>query len=131
MTDPQPYPGGYTDTPSADSRNWATIAHLSSFATFVGVPSPIGPLAVWLLKRNTDAFAAEHAREAINFNLSLWIYAALAVVATVLTVGLGLIAIIPAALVAVPFWFVVTIIAAVKASNGEPYRYPLTLRLVS
>jgi uncharacterized protein len=109
-------------------------AHLSSFAIFVGIPWFIGPLAVWLIKRNDDPFIDAHGKEALNFNLSLLIYAvAIAVggvVLGVLTLGL---AVIPAALLGVALlvlWFVCTIIAAVKASGGETYRYPLTIPLV-
>lgn len=117
--------------PSSDTRNLAAIAHLSAFAAFAGIPSFIGPLLVWLLQRDRDAFVGEHAREALNFNLSLLIYAAAAIVAMILTLGLGLIVIIPVALVAVPAWLVVTVLAAVRAADGQAYRYPFTMRLVN
>src|SRR5918999_784097 len=97
---------------SGDSRSLGAIAHLSAFIAFAGVPSFIGPLAVWLLTRDKDPFAAAEAREALNFNLSLLLYVAIAVVAVVLTLGVGLIIVLPVALVAAVAWLVVTALAA-------------------
>ena len=114
-----------------------------------GGPAP-GPAhqldagAVWLLKRDSSPFVAAHAREAFNFNLSMFLYtvavcviAVLLLGATVLTLGLGLILTLPAGLVLLAavaaiavMWLVCSVIAAVRAWNGEEYRYPLTLRLL-
>ncbi|MDN5783076.1 MAG: DUF4870 domain-containing protein, partial [Luteimonas sp.] len=83
------------------------------------------------------------AREAINFNLSMFIYACVATAigialigATVLTLGLGILVTAPAGLVLLlaiaaiaVTWLVCSIIATIKAWNGEQYRYPFTLRL--
>jgi hypothetical protein len=117
--------------PSSDNRSLGAIAHLSAFAMFAGVPSFIGPLAIWLFLKDRDQFVATEAREALNFNLSLLIYSIVAIIAMILTLGLGLIVIIPVALVAAPAWLVLTVLAAVSAAEGKPYRYPLTLRLIS
>jgi uncharacterized protein len=118
------------ERPSSDSRNVAAIGHLSAFAMFTGVPSFIGPLVVWLLTKDRDPFAAGEAREALNFNLSLLLYTVAAVIAMIATLGLGLIIIVPVALVAFPAWLVLTVLAAVRAADGQPYRYPLTIRLI-
>lgn len=122
------------DGPPADARNWAMAAHLSSFLTFVGIPWFVGPLIVWLVKRNDHPFVNEHSKEALNFNLSLLIYAVALVaggaILGVLTLG---IAIIPAAIAGfalMVLWFVFTLIATVRASSGQLYRYPLTIPLV-
>ena len=119
------------------------LALLTSwFAGFAGV---LGAGVVYLLKRNDSAFVGAHAREAINFNLSMFIYtvAALAIgvalgAFTVLTLGIGLLLTAPATLVLLlvvaivaVLWLVCSVIAAVKAWNGEAYRYPLALRLLS
>lgn len=135
--------------PSASDRQWAASAHLSALALammttwFAGVAGVLGAGAIYLLKRNDSAFVTAHAREAINFNLSMLIYACAAVVAaivlvgaTVLTLGLGIILTVPAGLalllaagaIAV-VWLVCSIVATIKAWNGELYRYPFTLRL--
>lgn len=111
--------------PSADSRNRAVFAHLSAFVTLVGVPSPLGPLVAWLVWKDQDAFAADQAKEALNFNLSILLYGLVAAVSLIVLVGFVL---LPAVLIA---WFVLTIAASVAASRGETYRYPMTIRFVS
>ena len=126
---PPPTTGG--PTPSADSRNLAVVAHLSALIGLAGVPSFIGPLVVWLLHRDRDPWVAEQAREALNFNLSLLVYAGAALALTILTVGLGLLVVVPTAIVAAAGWLVATVLAAVRAADGERYRYPLTLQLIS
>ena len=54
---------------SAESKNWATLSHLSAFVVFLGIPSLIGPLVAWLVKRD-DPYVEHHAKEALNFNIS-------------------------------------------------------------
>lgn len=126
---PPPTTGG--PTPSADSRNLAVVAHLSALIGLAGVPSFIGPLVVWLLHRDRDPWVAEQARDAVNFNLSLLVYAGAALALTILTVGLGLLVVVPVAIVAAVGWLVATVLAAIRAADGERYRYPFTLRLIS
>jgi uncharacterized protein len=107
------------------ARTTVMAAHLSTFAGLV-VPfgSVIGPLAVWLTRRDRDPFIDQAGREALNFGITIAIYGAVLLVAALLLVG------IPLLLVGVVAWVVLASLAAVKASQGQPYRYPLTLRLV-
>jgi len=91
---------------------------------FLGVPALLGPLVMWLLRRD-DPYAAYHAKEALNFNISFMIYGMVSAFLIIFLIGLLL---LPAVLIT---WFVLVIVAATKASAGEHYRYPLTLRLVS
>ncbi len=107
-----------------ESRNWAMLSHLSAFVTFLGIPALVGPLVVWLLRRE-DPYIEFHAKEALNFNISFMLYGIAAAVAIIFLVGLLL---LPAVLVT---WFVLAIYAATQASAGRYYRYPLTLRFVS
>jgi uncharacterized protein len=106
-------------------RNTAVAAHLSTFAGLV-MPfgSVIGPLAVWLTRRHRDPFIDQAGREALNFGISIAIYGAVVLAAALMLVG------IPFLIVGVVAWVVLASLAAVKASQGQPYRYPLTLRLV-
>jgi uncharacterized Tic20 family protein len=106
-------------------RNTAVAAHLSTFAGLV-VPfgSVIGPLAVWLTRRDRDPFIDQAGREALNFGISIAIYGSLVLVAALLLVG------IPMLIVGVVAWVVLGSLAAAKASQGQAYRYPLTMRLV-
>ena len=119
--------GGIETTESVDEeiRTTAVVAHLSTFAGLV-VPfgSVIGPLAVWLTRRDRDPFIDQAGREALNFGISIAIYGSVLLVAALMLVG------IPLLIVGVIAWVVLASLAAVKASQGQPYRYPLTLRLV-
>lgn len=118
------------DKVSTDSRNLGALAHLSALVGLAGVPSFIGPLVVWLLQRERDPFVAEQAREALNFNLSVLIYVAGGIALSIVTIGLGLLIVVPTAIVGAVAWLVVTVMAAIQAADGRPYRYPLTLQLV-
>jgi uncharacterized Tic20 family protein len=106
-------------------RNTAVVAHLSTFAGLV-VPfgSVIGPLAVWLTQRDRDPFIDDTGREALNFGISIAVYGLVALVGALMLVG------IPLLMVGVVAWVVLASLAAVKASQGQAHRYPLTMRLV-
>lgn len=124
-----------TLSPSLSDRQWAAGVHVAALLAALltswvaGVAGAIAALAVWLLVRDTSAFAAEHAKEALNFNLSMFIYAAVAVVFSIFTLGIGLIVALPMWVVLALVWIVCTLIAAFKAYDGQVYRYPLTIRL--
>jgi uncharacterized Tic20 family protein len=106
-------------------RNTAVAAHLSTFAgLLVPFGSVIGPLTVWLTRRDRDPFIDQAGREALNFGITITIYGAVALVAALMLVG------IPLLVLGVIAWVVVASLAATKASQGQAYRYPLTLRLV-
>jgi uncharacterized Tic20 family protein len=114
-----------------DSRNYALAAHLSALLSiFVGFPF-LGPLVIYLIKQD-DPFARRHAAEALNFNLSFFLYAVILLVAggILLIVLVGIlvwILLLPLGIA----WLVLLCLAAVKAGQGEEYRYPLTIRFVS
>lgn len=116
--------------PTAEARNWAMGAHLSAFVGAWVALAFLGPLVVWLVKRDDDRFVEHHAKEALNFNLTMFGLGVLGFLLVVLTLGLGIVVVAPLALVFFVAWVVFPIIAAVRASNGEGYRYPLSLRLV-
>jgi uncharacterized protein len=125
-----PAPGHPSGLPS-EVRNWAMAGHLSAFlGSFVAL-AVLGPLIVWLIRREVDGFSEQHAREALNFNLTILLLIVAGVVFSVLTVGIGLIVVVPLGLAVAVAWIVLTIIAAVRASEGREYRYPLTIRFVS
>ena len=121
--------------PSQTDRTWAAGAHgaalLAALLTswIAGIAGAVAALVVWMLVRDKSAFAAEHAKEAVNFNLSMFIYAAISVVVVVFTLGIGLLVAVPLWLVMALVWIVCTLIAAFKAYDGKTYRYPLTIRL--
>lgn len=111
---------------SSDEKNMAMLGHLSALSGFlVPFANIVAPLVVWQLKKDTMPFAAEQAKEALNFNITVAIAAVIAGVLTLVLIGLILLPIIGIA------WLVFTIIAGIAASKGENYRYPFALRLVS
>ena len=148
--DPQAVPPPVSSAVSQDDRLWAAGAHVGALvAAFLtswmaGVAGALAALVVWLIVRDRHPFAAEHAKEAFNFNASMFIYMCVAgliglllVGGTLLTLGLGALVAIPAGIVLLIAWFglaiawlVFTIVAAIKAYDGQMYRYPLTIRLL-
>jgi len=122
---PVPAPG------SAEERTWALIGHLAAFSIFLtGVGGIVGPLVVWLIKRDTMPFAADQAKEALNFNITVALVACALLLFTIMTLGIGVLLAWPLAMALGIAWFVMTIIAALKAGEGVAYRYPFTWRLV-
>ena len=125
----------HTLSPSLSDRQWAAGAHVAALlaamltSLWAGVAGAIAALVVWMLVRDKSAFATEHAKEAVNFNLSMFIYAAIAVLLVIFTLGIGLIVALPMWLVLALAWIVCTLLAAFKAYDGQPYRYPITIRL--
>lgn len=120
--------------PTSDQQTWRVLAHASALIQFIGIPSFVGPLAVWLLRRQ-DPVVEPHAREALNFQLSLIIYfiagVVVAVIAALTIVGVLLsILIILFLFVLVVAEVVFAILASLAASRGELYTYPLNLNLV-
>ncbi len=111
---------------SKQARNWGMLCHLIAFIMFLGVPlgNILGPLIVWLVKKNDHAFVDYHGKESLNFQISMTIYSVIAALLIIVLIGyllLGLLLILNVILV---------IIASIKASEGELYEYPFTLRLV-
>jgi uncharacterized Tic20 family protein len=131
---PPPAPAG---VPSAEERQWAMFAHLSAIAGALltggwafSVGCFIGPLIIWVVKKETMPFVDDQAKEALNFNITVAIALAILLLLTVLTLGLGALLSIPLYVIVGIAWLVLTIIAAIKANEGVAYRYPFALRLV-
>ena len=129
MTAAPPPPSG---EPSAEERQWGLFGHLSSLTGLFtgGIGNIIGPLIIWLIKKDTMAFARDQAKEALNFNITLLIISIVLVLVTFFTLGLGIFITLPLGVLIGIAWLVLTIMAAIKANNGEAYRYPFTLRLI-
>lgn len=110
-----------------EERTWAMLGHLSALAAFVlpAFGNIIGPLLVWLIKKDTMPFAADQAKEALNFNLTITLIAIVAGLSILVLIGIVLLPLV------VLFWLIFTIVAAVSANGGTPYRYPFCLRLIT
>lgn len=106
-------------------RTWMSAAHWSALvAAFVALAF-LGPLVVMLTKGNESPRVRQHAVESLNFQLSVLIYGVVSFVLVFVLVGILM-------LIALGIlWLVCTIMGALKANNGEDYRYPLTIRMVS
>jgi uncharacterized Tic20 family protein len=104
-------------------RTWATFCHLSSLVAFIGIPfgNILGPLVIWLVKKNEMPLVNEEGRSALNFQISMTIYTLVAFV--LCFVAIGFLLIFPIILANV----VLVIMAAVKTSNGEQFHYPCTI----
>lgn len=121
-----PVTQGFAATsPTKDERTWALFCHLSSLAGFV-VPfgNIIGPLVIWLIKKDALPFVDDQGREALNFQISITIYVLASILLIFVVVG------IPLLIVVGFFALIMTVIAAIKASDGVKYRYPLCIRLI-
>ncbi|TFB90120.1 DUF4870 domain-containing protein [Cryobacterium sp. TMT1-3] len=106
----------------ADEKLWATLIHVGGII-FSFLPALIG----YLVLRDRGPFIRAHTATALNFHISYYIYAAVLVPITVITLGIGGILYAPLAIVALVFM----ILAALAANRGEGYSYPLTIKFVS
>ncbi|MEP7014383.1 MAG: DUF4870 domain-containing protein [Verrucomicrobiota bacterium] len=123
--DQQPPPVPVATT-SSDVRTWCVLCHASAllglFLHFLG--HLLGPLIVWLVKRADSAEIDAHGKEALNFQLSMLIYDAIAAILCIVLIGIPILILL---------WILNTvfvIIASIQASEGKLYRYPLTIRLI-
>ena len=109
-----------TASPSQDERTFALLAHLGGLLTGF-----IVPLVIWLIKNGDSDFAADQAKEALNFQITLFIAYLVCMALMLVLIGVFLLPIVGLA------HLILTIVAAIKSYGGERYRYPFTLRLVS
>jgi uncharacterized Tic20 family protein len=113
-------------TTSSDVRTWCVLCHASAllglFLHFLG--HLLGPLIVWLVKRGDSPEIDAHGKESLNFQLSMLIYDAIAVVLCFVLIGIPILILL---------WVLNTIfviVASIQASDGKLYRYPLAMRLI-
>lgn len=84
----------------------------------------LGPLVVWLVKRNEFPFVDDQGKESLNFQITIIIYGIVSFLLCFLLIGFLLLFLLAI------FHIVMVVVAAVKASSGQSYRYPLTIRFV-
>jgi uncharacterized protein len=106
--------------PKGSDKIWTVLSHLS---WFVGLPFLL-PLVVYLVMRKESPYVSENAREALNFHISVLIYSLCCIPLVFIIIGVPILVIIGIASL------ILAVVAAIKASDGGCYRYPLTLRLV-
>ena len=106
--------------PTQDEKNLGLIMHVLSLVGF----SLIGPLIVWLVKKDESAFINAQGRELLNFQLSFLIYAIVCIPLCFVLIG------IPLLIVVGINAFILTIIGLVKATEGKIYRFPATIKML-
>jgi uncharacterized protein len=136
-------------------RTWAALCHLAAFAGFVfPFGHIVGPLVVWLLRRDESPLVDDQGKEAMNFQISTTLYFVIIVAGMVLTLiafavgmmGAPFVGVAPGAFLPAPiavvllgalailglavFNFVSVIVAAARTSSGERFRYPLAITFI-
>jgi uncharacterized Tic20 family protein len=110
---------------SNDERMWAMFTHLSAL---IGLCFPfgwlIGPLVVWLIKKNEMPLVDDQGKEALNFQLTMTIAFLVCCLLMLVLIGFLLVFVVGV------FDLIMIIVAAVQANNGVRYRYPLTIRFI-
>lgn len=125
LTPPSKVPPTAPIDPSKRENNWAMVTHLSGLCTTIGIPSFIGPLVFWLIKKDDYKKVDLAGKEALNFQLSFLIVQTISI-PLIFIVGMGFVTFSVAAIGGLVY----AIIAAVAASKGENYIYPLTFRMI-
>ncbi len=110
---------------SKEEQNWAVICHLSALSMYI-IPfgMVLGPLIIWLVKKDASPFINVHGKAALNFQLSLFVYAIISGILIFVVIGAFL-------LIALAVMQIVCIVlAAVQASKGDYYNYPLSISFI-
>lgn len=112
-------------SPDKEERNWGMLCHLIVFAGLI-IPfaSIIGPLVIWIIKRDEMPFVDDQGKESLNFQITMLFATIVSVLLMFVFIGFVLI------FAVIIFQLIVVIIASIKAYEGVYYRYPLSLRLI-
>lgn len=119
MESPTPPPA----LPASATQDEKTLGIVMHVLCLVGFPI-LGPLVIWLIKKDSSRYLDLQGRELLNFQISYFVYALIAFVLCFIFIGIPLLVIIGVASI------VLTIIGIVKAAEGSVYRFPLTIRLL-
>jgi hypothetical protein len=111
---------------SKDERMWGMLCHLSALSVYLGIPfgNLVGPLVVWLMKKDEYAFVEESGKESLNFQIAMTIYVVLTI--PLLFILIGFVLLVPLLIA----HLVLVIVASIKSNEGVPYRYPFIFRLI-
>ena len=113
------------DANASQERTWTMLTHLSAFAGLIfPFGNIVGPLVIWLVKRDEFPSIEDHGKEAVNFQISVTIYYIVSAVLVMIVIGL------PMLLAVMIFQVVCIILATLKANAGEVYQYPLSIRFI-
>ena len=112
-------------TENAQEKQLGMLCHLLAFSGLI-IPcgSILGPLVLWLLKKNESSFVDDQGKESLNFQITVLLAGIVSFILCFVVIGFIL------ALAVAVAWIIYTILGAIKASEGVAYRYPYTLRLI-
>lgn len=122
--------------PTQQERNWAlwfhigvlVMAALTSWAA--GIAGAVTALAVYMIAPLGSGFVKDHARESFNFNATMFLLTVIGYIIAFLTLGLGLLVIVPVGVILMVVWVVCTILAAIAAGKGERYHFPFAIQFI-
>ena len=125
--DQQPTSSSAVSGSSSGVRTWCILAHATALVGFF-VPVAghvVGPLIIWLAKRQDSPEIDAHGKESLNFQISMLIWNAIAAILIIVLIG------IPILILLHILNIIFVIVASIQASEGKLYRYPLAIRLIS
>ncbi|MFQ5583634.1 MAG: DUF4870 domain-containing protein [Calditrichia bacterium] len=109
-----------------DEKMWGMLCHLSAIAGYI-IPfgNIIGPLVIWLIKKEESEFVNQQGKSSLNFEISLTIYLLISALLIFVVIG------IPLLIGLAIFQIIVVIIASIRAMDGQSYHYPLSMTFVN
>ncbi len=125
-----PDPPGSDGLAATEERNWAMAAHLGTLIAALVAMGFLAPLGVLLYMGGRSDFVRRHSTESLNFQISLLIYLAIAMLFAVITLGFGLFVVVPLIALAGILALIAIVLASMAASRGEEFRYPLTFHFI-
>lgn len=110
-----------------DEKQWGMFTHLSALVGLIGIPfgSIVGPLIIYLIKKDEYEFVAEQGKNVLNFQITWSIIFIIS--AILIIVGIGIVMLIGFGIA----WLVLVIVGTVAANKGESYQYPLTYKFLN
>lgn len=108
-----------------DDKTFGMLCHLTALVgCIIPLGNILGPLVIWLIKKDQSAFVNDQGKESLNFQISIAIYGIVSAILIIVLIG------ILTSIVIGIFWLIMVIMASVKANDGIAYRYPLTIRFL-
>jgi hypothetical protein len=109
-----------------NDNTWGMLCHLSTLCLYLGVPlgNLLAPLLIWVFKKDDISIVDDQAKESLNFQISITIYGVISGILCLVFIGFVMLGILCVADI------VLVIMATIKTYNGEPFRYPFTIRLI-
>jgi uncharacterized Tic20 family protein len=107
------------DLPTSDEKTMAILSHILTL-----VCGFIAPLIIFIIKKDESKFVSDHARESLNFQITLFIGYVIGIITTIILIGVFILIFLGIA------HLILVIVATIRASEGKIYRYPFNLRLI-